>query len=113
MKFMVLDKDERWGVHRAEVYQKSLNLVHAINSGDKAVIAEMAIDNIMESLAILYKSNDEGADVHQVLHRYNKKLVNAGHMYKGIVKIKRKYGQLILEEIKESRGWFYQQIKIV
>ena len=34
MKLMVLNKDERWGLHKAKVYEECLELVEAINSDD-------------------------------------------------------------------------------
>ncbi|MCT8978678.1 hypothetical protein N4T77_18980 [Clostridium sp. CX1] len=117
MKFMVLDKRQGWGLYKAEVYEKSINLVNAIREGDMAVAVEKAIDNIMVSLEILDKASNDGVDVQQVLHRYNKRLINAGKKYKSVIDIRTRsnrkvYENIQLEEVRNSRGWEYQQLRL-
>lgn len=87
MKLMVLDKKEKWGMHKAKVYEESLELVEAIKEGDNAHIAEEALDVIQVTIGVLDKLHNEGMDIQQAIYRHNKKLVNRGWKEKAIVKI--------------------------
>ena len=76
MKLMILDKNERWSLHKSKVYEECLELVEAINSDDRVCIAEEAFDIIQVALGILDKLQHEGVDIQQAIHTHNKKLIN-------------------------------------
>lgn len=84
---MVLDKNDSWGMHKAKVYEESLELVDAIKEGDNAHIAEEALDTIQVAIGILDKLHKEGIDIQQAVYRHNKKLTNRGWDAKAIIKI--------------------------
>lgn len=87
MKLMVLDKKEKWGMHKAKVYEESLELAEAIKEGDNAHIAEEALDNIQVAIGILDKLHNEGLDIQQAVYRHNKKLVARGWNAKAVIKV--------------------------
>ncbi|MBC2581649.1 MazG nucleotide pyrophosphohydrolase domain-containing protein [Clostridium sp. DJ247] len=86
MELMVLDKDESWNLHKARVYEESLQLVKAIKEDDKAHIAEEVLDNIQVAIGIIEKLYQDGIDIQQIVHRHNKKLVNKGGKAKATIK---------------------------
>jgi NTP pyrophosphatase (non-canonical NTP hydrolase) len=87
MKLMVLDKNDNWGLHKAKVYEESLELVEAIKEGDNAHIAEEALDVIQVAIGILDKLHHEEIDIQQAVFKHNKKLANRGWDAKAFIKI--------------------------
>jgi NTP pyrophosphatase (non-canonical NTP hydrolase) len=87
MKLMILDKNERWSLHKSKVYEECLELVEAINSDDQVHIAEEAFDIIQVATGILDKLHHEGIDIQQAIYRHNKKLINRGWKCKAIIKV--------------------------
>lgn len=87
MQLMVIDKNDRWGMHKAKVYEECLELIEAINENDELHIAEEALDNIQVSIGILDKLNSEGVDIQKVIDRHNRKLIGRGWEPKTTIKV--------------------------
>lgn len=87
MKLMVLDKEEKWGIHKAKIYEECLELVGAINKENKIQIIEEVLDIIQVSIGILDKIYHSGIDIQQAVYRHNSKLAKRGLDTKAIIKI--------------------------
>lgn len=84
---MVLDKDDRWNMHKSKVYEECIELADAIKEGDKDHIAEEALDNIQVAIGILDKLHQEGVDIQKAISMHNKKLNDRGWKHKRTIKI--------------------------